>query len=419
MVNERDFQRMKDGELLWTQVEGFDDECKWWLINNEKYSTFFRNIELMNDEMLKTLIVNKGCSDFFSLAMVTDDESEKKSIIDRIKGLNLTENEWLTALKNFTNYNTEPILLSSFYMMVYECADMTNEIAVTLCNIVIFLINDKRIEPYLKESDKENIFDNYINKVINNTNGSVGLDLNNDIPISEKTWNIIEKNLDKLNSSLSKDLLNHKDCPTSIHHMYIAKDKYLHDLKILTAEEVIYWFDLYHNQNLSSIITDIVCDDWGSVVRERPDIFKLLKNPNATVCKIAVEVDANNYFLCKKPSKKLTDFAIKCHPELKRKIENKNIKEKQAYTSPYYLVKFMEDLCDEGYLVCSKIIKGKDMKSFMDKTFCVIFGNLYDDTDRKVKDCVEVIPLTEEKANLLFELGFDNFGDGNFIFEDE
>lgn len=54
---ENDFNRFKAGEILWTQIRGFNDEHKRWIIRNKVNSSFLLKDDLMDDEMLKEGIV--------------------------------------------------------------------------------------------------------------------------------------------------------------------------------------------------------------------------------------------------------------------------------------------------------------------------------------------------------------------------
>lgn len=421
-----DFERMKKGEIYWNQVRGFNDEHKWWIINNMKDSTFLSHDELMTDEMIKECIIH-GICDFFKVGFFKSlDADDIKPLIDRIKNLGLTEEEWLQAIKN-REIKHPGMFPDEMILMVETCAELTVDICFAIINKNPFMVVEKVIRDILLESNRKYEFSSFfVHQVFEN---NLHVQIPNDLPIDEETWNYIEGlNLIYWNN---KYLLKRSDCPISIRRKAIEESEEAWAIRDeMTADDVLYWFEYYKDKvEAWRYVKNFHCDNWEDVVAKKNEIFPYIPKQTAKVCEIAVKANPENIKYVRKPSEKLKKLALTLNPNCKQYIDitektckmmGWNIEEKtpDPYPAPYYLVKFSEDLCDEGYLNYVTVVKGKNMNHFINKSFTVSFGNLDDDTTRYVRDCASIQEITKEEYDILCKLGLDNIESGFFYFKD-
>lgn len=92
---------------------------------------------------------------------------------------------------------------------------------------------------------------------------------------------------------------------------------------------------------------------------------------------------------------------------------------KNEFPEKYYLVKFVEDLCDEGDLIKVCVISGEDMKDFLKQKARLSFGNMCDERSRDVDEIASYKPITEEELSVLQKFGLDDLESGHFCIDDD
>jgi len=198
----------------------------------------------------------------------------------------------------------------------------------------------------------------------------------------------------------------------------------------MSVEDLTFWADsheqyfkmgnYYHDMWLSTVLEGVKCQDMSAVLRKHGWIIKYLKNPSQKLCKVAIDCSPDNIRYMKQ-NDKIALYALE-----KDKTVAKFLKKTKAicdylgadyenpFSSEYYLVKFDEDVCDEGNLVKICVVKGKDMAEFLSRTTSLSFGNLDDDKERNVADIAEYQPITAEELAIIKKFGLDDIQSGYF-----
>lgn len=164
------------------------------------------------------------------------------------------------------------------------------------------------------------------------------------------------------------------------------------------------------------------------VLESYPDLYRYIRNPRKKETELAVSLKPENLRYVKKQTEELCLTALKKDKSVFKYVKDPTdailnfmgfdrAQEKAKYTAPYYLVKSMQDLADEGYLVCVKVITKEGIEEFMNSKFELSFGNLYDNEKRDTDKCFSCIPITEEEYILLKKLGLDSIKAGYWDFE--
>lgn len=410
-----DFERFKKGEIYWNQIRGFNDEHKYWIIHNTPNSSFLTHAELMTDEMLKECIL-RGYDNFFRHSLFNQENEELKRIIERIKSLNITEDEWLEGIANHIPNKGYSFLFNSFMDMVLNCTELSFNLAYAIFYKSPLMILNEEMQSLLFKSEKKFEISNYlIHQTIEN---GLQICLPQNTPISEETWKYIEENYDKA-FMIKNEIFLRDDVPISIRRKEIEDSRYINrNMKEnMTVDDVLYWYDLYAKElnGVEDYMKDFSCN-WINVVSKNPEIFKYVPRQTVKICEAAIKAEPKNIQYVKKPSEKLKNLAVSLNPDCKKYVELTE-KTPESYLANYYLVSFTEDLCDEGYLHCHMVVEGKDMKKFMNKTFTVSFGNLYDDEKRRVSECASIKELTKEEYQVLKKLHLESDMSGYFNFD--
>ncbi len=434
----KDFERFQKGEIDWNQIRGFNDEHKFWIIRNRLNSSFLVHDELMTDEILREYILS-GNSNFYKCHIygrgndIKKADKETLKLHQRIKSLQITEKEWLSAIKKRDRKNCSTLYLDDFMMLVKNCTTLTVKLAEAIFYKAPLMIMDEEIRKTLFESDKKyDVSDYLIHQIMNR---DLGLTIDNDVPISEKTWQYIANNYKKARF-MEDELVVHPDRPNWVRQKEIEKCAILpRTLKEdMTADDVLFWFKIHgkrlYKDQVINYLKEFECNDWERVVTENPDIFQYLKRPKASICEAAIKARPENIQYIKNPSEKLKVLAISLDENCKQYVEitDKTCKAlgiptteitPELYPESYYLVSFYEDLCDEGYLHYHTVIEGKNMKKFMEGTFTVSFGNLDDGERREVSECARVQSITKEEYDVLNKLGLSHCSSGYFGFHED
>lgn len=250
------------------------------------------------------------------------------------------------------------------------------------------------------------------------------------MPISQKQWQWIVDNQYLLHCTnrIQNYIADRTDTPEFVRHNTLQKRMYLKEWGPISKDDLIFWLNIYKNETddwyfKESVKYHIKCNEMESVMRECGWFIKYWKNQSAKLCKAAIECDPHNIQYIKKPSNKLALYALSLDKTVEKYLEKTKAicdfleieyEEPNPYPSEYYFVKFDEDLCDEGHLIKTCIVKGKDMDAFLNKTTTISFGNLCDDEEREVKNIASYQPITKEELSVIKKFGLDNLESGHF-----
>lgn len=417
-----EFEALKSGKLSYRQIDDLTDEMKWYLVKSDEPTGFKRDYPLMSDDMLRYLIVNGETPGYVTTKNVDD-------LYKRIVNLNITEDEWVQGIKKCKITWISP---EYPYMILKSGVTITNKMALEICKRMPLFIKEDRINSVLSYNDKIAISQAYTNMLKNGVR--LPFQLPKILPLTDDQWRQLQNQND---IRYQKSFLQREDMPTDIKRELLKEMNYIDDFgNNLSENDIIFW--LHHHKNDDEYYIEkavnyhIPTTMLPNITKACIWIFPLLKKKTAKVCQIAVEIDPSNIRFVKRPSDKLRVLAVTKDPSTKQYLdkitpavlkilgENLDIETENAkinkYPNDYYLVQFHEDLCDEGYLHCIKIVEGKNMEDFMRSTFTVSFGNMDDNETRNVSDCATIMPITKEERDILEKLNLTHIESGFFDF---
>lgn len=406
-VQKYQFEELKNGRLFPNQIKDFTDEMKWWLIENDKFIPV--HCEL-TEEMIYTLI--KLGSDRIGAC--------------HLKDFKVPEEYWIEGINNCDMKFIS--LFNGFLFFVLENAVLTEEIALALCIKYPLFWTDERIKKIISNKNLAKISESFFEGLKNKVNWH--FELPKELPISNEQWQWIVDNEYLLHcTGRVEDYISERnDVPQFVRHDTLKKRMYLKEWGKISSDDLIFWLKTYEKQTNDWYFTESVkyyinCDDMESVMKECGWFIKYWKNQSFKLCKAAIDCNPKNIQYVKKITDKLAIYALSLDKSVLQYVKKTkavcdylgiSFEDKKEYPSEYYLVKFKEDLCDEGYLIKVCIVKGKDIEKFLEKTTCLSFGNLYDDNERKVKKIAQYQPITEDELKVLKKFGLDDLESGYF-----
>lgn len=404
------FEELKNGNLLAQQIKNWTNEMKWWLIENNK--PIPSNCILEKDMVIA--LIKKGS--------------------DRLKPEHIEilphddyEQYWLEGINNYTN-KTTILMPNTFLHFTLRHAHLTKNIALALCTKHPVFYCHEEIKKLIPETDKSKISECFFNGLKHNINWH--FELPSDLPISQEQWQWIVDNQYLLccTNRIKNYITDRTDTPEFVRHDTLQKHMYLKEWGPISKDDLIFWLNIHKNETddwyfKESVKYYIKCDEMESVMRKCGWFIKHWKNQSAKLCKAAIECDPHNIQYIKKPSNKLALYALSLDKTVEKYLEKTKAicdfleieyKKPNPYPSEYYFVKFDEDLCDEGHLIKTCIVKGKDMDTFLNKTTTVSFGNLCDDEEQDVKNIASYQPITKDELSVIKKFGLDNLESGHF-----
>lgn len=401
------FEELKKGNLFVHQIKNWTDEMKWWLIENDKSIPL--DCELTKDMVID--LVKRG-----------SDRLRK----EHIESYNICEKDWIEGINNYKGVNM--FFADNFLYFVLKNVTLTNDIALALCIKYPLFWTDKKIKELILEEDKLKISNSFFDGLKNDVD--LHFQLPSDLPISKEQWEwIVEKGyLLHCTGRIETYIANRNDTPEFVRYDTLKNHMYLKEWGPISKDDLIFWLKTYKDETDDWYFTESVkyyikCDDMESVMKECGWFIKYWKNQSAKLCKAAVECDPHNIQYIKKPTDKLALYALSLDKTVEKYLKKTKAicefleikyEKPNPYPSKYYLVKFNEDLCDEGYLIKVCVVKGKDMEKFLNKTTSLSFGNLYDNEEREVKDIASYQPITEEELSIIKKFGLDDLESGYF-----
>lgn len=383
------FTLLQQDKINIDSIENPTDEMLWWAINNDKP---IRKVKLSKDMILHLL--GNGKSTFN---------------IKQLNDIEVPENTWVSYINKLKFFVADPIM-----KYILSSIEMTENIAMALCLRFPIFYTDENIKKNVPENRKREISDVFFNGLKNETRWHS--ELPTELPISDEQWSwMLETNYLVLCTGRIENYIQKRhDVPKSVKYEILKFNHYLKEFGPITADELIVWLDAHKDrmdtwQCQDSIKYYLKCDDMESVLKTHGWFIKYLKNQSYKLCKASLDCDPSNIQYIKKPSEKVINYALSLDESVREYIKIEN-----QYPANKYLIKFHENLCDEGYLIKVCVIDGKDMADFMDRTTSLSFGNLEDNEERNVKSIASYVPITDDELKVLRKFGLDNIQSGYF-----
>lgn len=304
--------------------------------------------------------------------------------------------------------------------------EISSRIVSALAEYVPVLLTNEKIKPYINEEILWTAVNAYCKS--NDEHGYFvgGLD-----GITDEMW---KKILTKEDNYLSYYIENGNPVPRFVLEREITSEPFGYHTacKVELDEEMLKTFfdKWYDNDHAESSFKEVLDNKTSKlkVLESYPDLYRYLRRPKMKETELAVSLKPENLRYVKKQTEELCLMALKKDKSVFKYVENptdaicdfmglEKTQEKSKYTAPYYLVKSIQELADEEFLVCVKVIARENIEDFMNSRFELAFGNLYDDEKRETEECFSCIPITEEEYTLLKKLELDSIEAGDWDFE--
>ena len=402
------FELFKQGKIHIIDIPNPTEDMIWWAIKNNRVVPQ----EILTDDMIIYLI----------------EHGKSFNNISRLNNIEITEASWIEYIKH-----KEPYGLYTFgdklIQYLIESPNLTESIALELCVKVPYYYTNQTISKLITEYKKQDISDVFFKGLEDNTNWSFQLPA--ELPISDEQWQWLLDNgkIAHANNGIKTYITERDNVPDFVRHKVLEKKTYLSDWGKFSADDLVVWITAHRNELdtdygcKDTIKYYLKCDEMDKVLSKCGWFIKYLKNQPFNLCKAAIDCDPSNIQYVKKPSKKLIEYALSIDKSVTIYVEDKT---KEAISKKYpadkYLIKIIQDICDEGELVRVCVIKGKDMERFMSTTTSLSFGNLDDDIEYTIGNIASYTPITDSELEVIRKLGlidiksgyFRNIGHGDF-----
>lgn len=336
----------------------------------------------------------------------------------------ITEESILEGLKNDNSKNPK---FSYFIHFIIQNKLLTSKVALEIMMKFPDFISTKELHEKLKENEKNKFVDWYIKEIEKGNKKLIPMPKN--ITLTTEQWiYLLENNI------YLENFMTNAYIPKKVRRKFIEQTinslEVINKNSTISKSEIKYWLSIYeteyfNNKTLQNKELLESLDNFYEVLKDRPELIQYYDNPRFELIKTVLDVNVDNLKYIKNYTNYIKTYAINKNPEIASKyfteMENKeetcDSLDNMIDDSDYYLAIFDEYLADESNVVKVCVVKKSELKEFLNYSYTVSFGNLYDDTPRYVVDYVNLQPITESELEILKKFGLTNLESGSFLFE--